>query len=235
MQSALATLMVLAYFTAAHCFNPPNPTPTPKSTPTAINDRVPARHTRLALLRWTMRILGTYHALLTLLYPRSQSQAQSQWATLCPKPTNTSAQLFTWTTYTLTFLLLIISAGCMRITAYAQLGRDFTYELSAPKRLVTTGFYRYMRHPAYTGAVVVLLSTVALLGNARGALGCLLPGVVARWSPLLMVLQLVYWVRVIVSGVSARCEDEEVMMKKTFGDEWVRYAARTKRFVPGVL
>lgn len=32
-----------------------------------------------------------------------------------------------------------------------------------------------------------------------------------------------------------RIKDEEVMMRREFGEEWERWHARTKRLVPGVL
>ncbi len=79
--------------------------------------------------------------------------------------------------------------------------------------LVTTGLYRYVRHPQYTGLMLFTL------------------GWIVHW-PSLVTLAL--WP--VLAGAYfwlARREEREALAEH--GDAWRRYAARTKRFVPFVV
>ena len=78
--------------------------------------------------------------------------------------------------------------------------------------LLTSGPYRFIRHPMYAGALLLLWSSV--LGH---------------WSVPNAVLALV------VSGVTTvRVMDEERALREHFPG-YAEYCRRTKRFVPGVL
>lgn len=223
----LTVLLLLAYVISARCFTSPNPTPKHFNHTDRIMTATTA-YLRLRLIQWSIRVLGIYHTILTLLYPRIPSA-------ICPNPANLNGNLFTWSPCTAICLFLILTAGPMRLLAYAQLGKDFTYELRKPKYLVKTGLYRYMQHPSYTGGILVFFSTVVLLGSERGALGCLLPTKVAGLSPWLTVAQFAYWVGIFIYGIPIRIHDEEGMLKNEFGKEWDEYFATTARFIPGVL
>lgn len=178
------------------------------------------------------------HILQTSFYP-------SPPALLCPNPGNLSSELFTWSPYTAAALIAIIAAAPIRLLAFRQLGRNFTFRLARPSSLVTGGLYAYVQHPSYPTNWVVLVGNIALLLRLDGVFGCVLPGWVVRsgmgmgmgngqgigvWPVFLgcfvvMVLWIV-WVRV---------KDEEAMLKREFGREWEEYHGRTKRFVPGVI
>ncbi|KAI9879589.1 MAG: hypothetical protein M1830_008039 [Pleopsidium flavum] len=223
----LTVLLFLAYLISARCFTSPNP------APKQINkcDRIMTASTvylRLFLIQWSIRVLGVYHAILTLFYPRIPP-------VMCPNAANLNINLFTWSPYSAVCLFLILTAGPLRLLAYAQLGKDFTYELRKPKCLVKTGLYRYMQHPSYTGVFLVLFSTVALLGSERGVLGCWLPAKISGLSPWLTVAQFACWVGIAIYGVPTRLQDEEGLLKTEFGKEWEEYCAKTARFIPGVL
>lgn len=80
-------------------------------------------------------------------------------------------------------------------------------------RLVTTGAYKYIRHPMYT------------------ALICLAWGIFLQrftWPGLLLVLA-----STALLFVTARCEEQECI--EHFGDAYRHYMRRTRRFVPFVL
>ncbi len=63
---------------------------------------------------------------------------------ICPAPHNLQRSLFEWNAYTTPLALMSIMGAILRMTAYAQLGSDFTYQLARPSGLVTDGVYKYV-------------------------------------------------------------------------------------------
>ena len=79
--------------------------------------------------------------------------------------------------------------------------------------LVTGGLYRWIRHPQYTG---IFLFTF---------------GWILHWPS---VITLLLWPILIAAYVwLARFEERQALAE--FGEEYERYAARSRRFIPGVL
>ena len=77
-------------------------------------------------------------------------------------------------------------------------------------QLVTDGFYRYSRNPMYLG-MVLTLSAVALL------LGSLMPfGVIALF---------IWWIS------TQFIRQEEDMLASQFGEDWLEYKARVRRWI----
>ena len=112
--------------------------------------------------------------------------------------------------------LAIMWAGlALRVWSIATLGEAFrtTVEVDADQRLVERGPYRVLRHPSYTG---VLLMTTGY-GVATGV-----------WPALALA----------VTGPAAvfarRIAVEERALVDTMGDTYRDYRRRTKRLVPGV-
>ncbi|KAL4935885.1 hypothetical protein BDV06DRAFT_233891 [Aspergillus oleicola] len=171
---------------------------------------------------------GIYHALVSA-FPARQRPA------LCPaysdSPVDTN--LFTWTPHTASVLGTLISAGVLRLAAYSNLGRSFTFHITKPSSgLKTTGVHRYVRHPSYTALLFVGAAMVLLLFRENGLMGCWFPewfaGAVDKatlaWA--LVVNPILFWLRV---------RQEEEFLARTFGTEWEGYCARTKRFIPGIF
>ncbi|KAK1987795.1 isoprenylcysteine carboxyl methyltransferase [Colletotrichum cereale] len=147
-----------------------------------------------------------------------------------------SAALTTWSPSTALPLLLIFAAGIpLRLGPYRSLGKNFTFQLSRPDRLKTTGIYAHLQHPSYTGVVVLVLSNVALLARLDGVLGCWFPPALHR------ALRAVEWLlgpaacSVFLFGVWTRVREEERMLKAEFGEKWERWHASTARFIPYLL
>lgn len=112
--------------------------------------------------------------------------------------------------------LVVIGAGqLLRWWAVATLGRLFTVNVAirTDHRLIDSGPYRYVRHPAYTAVLLVHLGTSLCLGNALSLL--------AMTVPLLATLV-------------NRMRVEEQVLIAGLGAAYGDYMARTKRLIPGV-
>lgn len=84
--------------------------------------------------------------------------------------------LISWSAATSVPLALILCVGVpIRLVSYASLGKNFTFDLAVPDRLITDGIYQYVQHPSYTGTLVLLFSNTMLLLRIDGALSCWIP------------------------------------------------------------
>jgi protein-S-isoprenylcysteine O-methyltransferase Ste14 len=112
--------------------------------------------------------------------------------------------------------LLVMWAGlALRLWAIVVLGRSFrmTVEVDADQKVVDSGPYRWVRHPSYTGILVLLVGLGMVYGN---------------WPALAILLVLPVWVLI------HRILVEEALLTKVMGRSYTEYAARTKRLVPGL-
>lgn len=64
-------------------------------------------------------------------------------------------------------IVLTMAGFIIRLLAVRALGRDFRLELKCPSRIVTTGIYRWMRHPSYFGSILAVLG-LSLIHPAIG-------------------------------------------------------------------
>jgi isoprenylcysteine carboxyl methyltransferase (ICMT) family protein YpbQ len=111
-------------------------------------------------------------------------------------------------------LVLALAGFILREWAVIRLGRYFsrTVEIEAGHRLVTDGPYRWFRHPAYTGMLLVDTGLVLALGTWLGALIAL----------ALVLAATLYRIRV-----------EERVLIDAFGDKYRDFMCRTWRLIPG--
>ncbi|WP_063001353.1 methyltransferase family protein [Nocardia mikamii] len=110
---------------------------------------------------------------------------------------------------------LMVAGLGLRIWAIAVLGAAFrtTVEVDADQAVVDRGPYHWVRHPSYTG--VLLLTTG--FGVAAG-----------NWISLLLLIV------VPTSAFLRRIDVEEAAMVETLGSSYEDYRARTRRLVPGL-
>jgi protein-S-isoprenylcysteine O-methyltransferase Ste14 len=112
-------------------------------------------------------------------------------------------------------IALIVAGIIVRATAIITLGRFFTVNvmIHSDHKLVDRGLYSIVRHPSYSGS---LLSFIGL-GLAFGS-----------WLSLVVIL--------IGAGTGFvyRIHVEEAALVSALGDDYRRYAARTKRLIPGI-
>ena len=129
--------------------------------------------------------------------------------------------VFSFAEYPLRSGPLVAGVMCLAIAlwlffrSHADLGTNWsvTLELRHEHRLITQGVYRAIRHPMY--------SALALYSVGQALV---IPNWVAGFTYAIAMAIL----------IALRVGAEEKMMAEQFGDQYVAYSARTKRFVPGV-
>jgi protein-S-isoprenylcysteine O-methyltransferase Ste14 len=109
--------------------------------------------------------------------------------------------------------LLLVSGSLLRRHCFRELGAFFTgaVTIQADHRLIETGAYRWVRHPSYSAALLIVLGISLSLGNGLGV------GV----SMVLAFLVYAYRARV-----------EERALLVSLGAPYARFLATRKRFVP---
>ncbi|HUZ20812.1 MAG TPA: isoprenylcysteine carboxylmethyltransferase family protein [Acidimicrobiales bacterium] len=112
--------------------------------------------------------------------------------------------------------IALFSAGeALRVWSKVALGRYFTYTVmtSSDQPVITSGPYRSLRHPSYTGILLIAIGAGAVWGNWLG-LGAL----------TLMTL----------IGLTYRIHVEEKALLDELGDRYRSYAEHHKRLIPFV-
>ncbi len=113
--------------------------------------------------------------------------------------------------------IALMAAGLvLRQWAIAVLGRFFTLtvRVQSDHTLVESGPYRLVRHPSYTGLLLVILGIPLALQTWIGVL------------LNLVVFGLVFGYRIYV---------EERALKSRLGESYVSYSKRTKRLIPYLI
>ncbi|RDW78971.1 methyltransferase family protein [Aspergillus mulundensis] len=229
--AALALTLAVAGYLHDRCMTPPNTTTTPHTTDRV---RIILSPQNLYLARIT-NVALIYHILVTLFSTPSQSD-QATLAKLCPFPSHLDHSTVSWSARTTGYLALVGVGAFLRLGAYARLGRNFTYELAKPDRLTTSGIYRYLQHPSYTGMALELAGYCGLLVNwVDTPIACLVPGallgLVREWEGAFLVLGST----VFCAFFSVRIRDEEMMLRERFGAEWEVWHGKTARVIPWVF
>jgi protein-S-isoprenylcysteine O-methyltransferase Ste14 len=108
---------------------------------------------------------------------------------------------------------LVLAGLALRLWAIRTLGRWFTptVKVARGQRVVRAGPYRVLRHPSYTGALLVGLGTTWALGSGMGA------------SLVLLFAMPVYLYRI---------QTEERALVGAFGRDYEEYRGSTWRLVP---
>ncbi len=112
-------------------------------------------------------------------------------------------------------IALFVSGLALRWYAVGYLGRWFTYDvaIAADHRVVDTGPYRLIRHPAYTGSLMAFLGLGLCGGNLVGL------------AVLVTPIALAFLRRIAV---------EEGALAAALGPAYTAYMGRTRRLVPFV-
>ncbi|KAJ5180132.1 Phospholipid methyltransferase [Penicillium capsulatum] len=226
----LALAIVASGYLITLCATPPNPPPEEKDRHGT--DRIrwlvgsPATVSRRIVMA-----MAVYHALLIVVPEYAPARMQQ----ICPRPQNLNSDLFTWSSVSTASLLSIFAGALVRLAAYGGLGEYFTFHLAAPGQLVTTGVYRWIQHPSYTGVFLLILGETRLFVRWDASPACFIAG-----SSLDAVrgLGLGVYVAGFMFGtwtLMVRVRDEEEMLRQHFGKQWEEWHRATKRFIPGLF
>jgi protein-S-isoprenylcysteine O-methyltransferase Ste14 len=115
-------------------------------------------------------------------------------------------------TWFVTGLVILLCGSLLRRHCWRMLGKHFTGDVraSAEQPMIQQGAYRWVRHPSYTGGMLMYLGTGIALTNWLSAAIIALTGAAAY----------LYRVRV-----------EEQALRANLGTRYEEYMRRTKRFV----
>ncbi|KAJ6623548.1 hypothetical protein B0H10DRAFT_1786420 [Mycena sp. CBHHK59/15] len=129
----------------------------------------------------------------------------------------------------------VILGTYIRLDCFRTLKELFTFDLTVhpEHRLITDrGFYRYVRHPSYTGSLLITAGlSLSHLSKGSWPTECgplLIPG-----SGFVIGLSWFAWTLAV--GLS-RAEAEDKQMRKMFPQEWDAWAANVPWwFLPGLI
>lgn len=110
----------------------------------------------------------------------------------------------------------LLAAGvALRVWAIRTLGPAFTYSVQVRpgQPIVSTGPYRILRHPAYTGLLLASLGVGVALGNWLSTAAAAVLGLI---------------------GLLWRIHVEEQVMQEVLGPDYAAYSAGRRRLVPGL-
>ncbi|KAJ5490497.1 Phospholipid methyltransferase [Penicillium expansum] len=232
--SSDSALLPIAMLVAGYCFMITHVDPNPHQ---ARKDRNRADRIRFLTGRALPNFsrvcaaAAIYHALFTM----ATRHAPTQVSQICPLAHNTNPELFAWNMASIVPLLLIYLGTYIRLSAYGGLGKLFTLHLVPPDHLVTTGIYRWVQHPSYTGIGMIWWGCFALFLRWDATPAC--------WIPTFALSQCYGWGASILTAIAGsvvwffggRVLDEEVMLQQKFGQEWEQWHRSTKRLIPGVF
>jgi len=112
--------------------------------------------------------------------------------------------------------LVLMGVGLwLRWWAFMYLGRFFTVNVAvaADQVVVDLGPYRLIRHPSYTGILLLVAGIGVCFGNVVSILVILAP---------------------VLALMTTRIRVEEEALMNALGDAYRRYMARTKRLIPAI-
>ena len=112
--------------------------------------------------------------------------------------------------------LLALGGGALVHRSRVELGQAWSFMPKADRStgLVTTGPYRLVRHPIYTGLVLLTLGQALAFSSWRACL-IVLVGIVPTFA----------W----------RARVEEAVLRRAFGERYALYRRQTKMLIPHLL
>ncbi|KAL4907808.1 hypothetical protein BDW74DRAFT_175590 [Aspergillus multicolor] len=172
---------------------------------------------------------GLCHGILPLL-PKATQEG------ICPAGYN--KDLFTFTPQATFFLTTLLGGGTVRVLAFRQLQKNFTFAIAKASTLIKTDLYRHIQHPSYTGGIAMVVGFAGLVFRDGGVLSCYATAehpVLDPVGKILLYGNTIYFAQFISWIIPTRVLQEEELLRKSFGREWEVYHEETARFIPWVL
>ena len=111
---------------------------------------------------------------------------------------------------------LMLLGIVIRISAVLTLRKAFTLnvQVTSRQRLITSGLYQKIRHPAYTGSILCLVGVALALRNFLSVIGVFCCCIIC------------YQIRIAV---------EEAVLENRFGEEYTSYKRNTYKLFPFIF
>lgn len=111
---------------------------------------------------------------------------------------------------------LMLSGMFIRWDAITTLGKYFTFNITVlpGQHLVQTGIYKYIRHPSYSGLILIFCGMGFYFSNFLSLMVLVIP---------------------IISVLFYRIFIEEKLLHQAFGKIYEEYCSKTKRLIPKVM
>ncbi|KZT05792.1 uncharacterized protein LAESUDRAFT_726745 [Laetiporus sulphureus 93-53] len=153
---------------------------------------------------------------------------------LCPSPAPRLETLASLSPAFLFGVSMIMLGSLLRMRCYTALGAQFTYLVTVKPRhsLVTSGPYKYVRHPSYAGLWLLFLGTYCAFRTPSEYIDqCGLMLTPAKWFVHgFFVLYIFAMLSVVKRG---RVEDK--LLETAIGKEWLEYRERVPySMIPGM-
>ncbi|KAJ3783089.1 hypothetical protein GGU10DRAFT_274253 [Lentinula aff. detonsa] len=117
---------------------------------------------------------------------------------------------------------LVIAGGALRWSCYRALGKMFTYEVSVQKEhnLITSGPYGFVRHPSYTGVLLIIAGLFIWQGGPNSWMRQ--SGILASWAGKGFAAACAAW----LGTLGDRTRIEDTLLSNEFGNQWSEWATR---------
>ncbi|KIM47327.1 hypothetical protein M413DRAFT_440767 [Hebeloma cylindrosporum] len=139
-------------------------------------------------------------------------------------------------TPTATFaFILMVSGAAIRYWCFREMGRHFTFHVTLLNnhKLITTGPYSIVRHPAYTGGI--LLNVGQVIWYAAPGSWLRESMVYQMKSSWLLIAPVILSILLPVIYIPGRMPVEDATLKKEFGKSWDEWAKTVPhRLFPGI-
>jgi methanethiol S-methyltransferase len=110
-------------------------------------------------------------------------------------------------------ILISLTGVAMVISGWNRIHKDYWSKEEGQGKLVTSGIYKYIRHPQYTGFFMITM------------------GMMLEWATLPLII--LYSLLLVLYYKLAK--KEEIDIEKEFGNEYIEYKKKTKMFIPYII
>ncbi|KIN95773.1 hypothetical protein M404DRAFT_1007144 [Pisolithus tinctorius Marx 270] len=227
-----------------YSLSPPQPPPAPKEllkpseSFTTRFPRVSASFGQVAIAAWALAEIAVSFAA-TYNCPSNLSKRIISLLVYSQQPADAVARASTLTPIFFIGGCMMVAGSLLRLTCYKILGRFFTYELSIRNehKLITSGPYGFVRHPSYTGAMMLASGQhLCMLDESSWLVAC--SGLFSRneymWKNVVWGIRIVLF-STLAAYLRHRMNEEDAMLEKHFGKEWKDWTKRVPyKIVPWV-
>ncbi|KAI0646672.1 hypothetical protein C8Q79DRAFT_909425 [Trametes meyenii] len=210
---------------------PRPPPPTEEQKRFAVPDYM--TRTTATQMAWALCGLAVAEAgsLLVQIFPSPTSDRVL--SLLFPIGTKGHAKTLRITSVSAAACVLGTTGGLIRVWCHRTLGRLFTWQMAVQRdhELVTGGPYAYVRHPSYTGWLLMVAGNFALL-SAKGSY-FVEAGWWGRVPGKLAAGSIVGYLTFVTISLLRRVAKEDVVLKNEFGLKWEEWSKKTPyRLIP---